>query len=335
MNQLAMWSIEAVGPDDNPGAMAPKAVGHSDVGLERYLEQWIVDDVALIGEGLSLVGQQVSLYDGKLDLLAIDAHDRWVVIEIKAGEVTSAALCQALGYAASLARFDAKELSGKLKPELAGSGDAQAVARKIETILDNEDGPREIALMVVGIGVHPSLERLKDFLERFQIPISIVSFEVFKPATGPKLLVRKVIEELVDPAPPKRKYTVAAIRQMAADAGVAESFDAFVDMVEAAGLAVQPQKLSIRIAPPADRVRCLMYAQPFIDRMGNGVLRLCVYEEPLLEFYPTLDKGKVRTIDGQDYLTGQAMTRRLEEIRRFLTDQAQHFQPAADEGLGR
>jgi len=328
MNQLAMWSIETAGSDDNPDLTEPKAVSHSDVGLEKYLEKWIVKDVSLIGEGLSLVGQQIVLDDGRLDLLAIDARDRWVVIEIKAGEITSGALCQALGYAASLARIDAEELSCKLKDALAALGNSQDISRKLDAILGDDSESREIALMLVGVGIHPGLERLKGFLEGFQVPIRIVSFEVFKPDSGPKLLVREVIEEPVEPARPRHRYTVAAIRQIAEDSGVVESFDAFIGMARTAGLAVQPQKLSVRIAPPANRVRCLMYAHPFIDKMGIGGLCLGVYGEPLLEFYPALGKGTVRTINGEEYLTGKEMDQRLDEIREFLTVHAEHFQPA-------
>jgi len=64
-----------------------------------HLEDWIVNDVTLIGEGYSLVGRQVSIYDGRLDLLAIDSRDRWLVIEIKTRRLDSGALGQALYYA--------------------------------------------------------------------------------------------------------------------------------------------------------------------------------------------------------------------------------------------
>ena len=52
--------------------------------------------MTLIGEGLTLVGRQVSIDDGRLDLLAIDSRDHWVVIEIKPGMLDSGALAQAL-----------------------------------------------------------------------------------------------------------------------------------------------------------------------------------------------------------------------------------------------
>ena len=58
----------------------------------RHLEAWIAADAKLIGGGLTIVGQQVRIDDGRLDLLAIDARDRWVVIELKAGRLDSGML---------------------------------------------------------------------------------------------------------------------------------------------------------------------------------------------------------------------------------------------------
>ena len=50
-------------------ATAESKVGRSHIQLEKQLEDWIVNDVTLIGEGLTLVGRQVSIDDGILDLL--------------------------------------------------------------------------------------------------------------------------------------------------------------------------------------------------------------------------------------------------------------------------
>ncbi len=106
---------------------------------------------------------------------------------------------------------------------------------------------------------------MKKFLNRFDAPIGVVSFEVFELNEGPKLLIRGVIDEPVKPSSPPRRFTVDAIRNLAADAGVGEQFDRFVDIAKAAGLPVQPQKSSVRIAPPTNRTRMLMYASPSAD----------------------------------------------------------------------
>ena len=130
MTKLAAWSIDG---QDAEGASQqqsePKRVGRSHIGLERHLEDWIANDVTLIAEGLTLVGRQISGDDWRLDLLAIDAQDRWVVIEIKPGVFGSAALTQALYYAASIECLSADELYGKLEPASAISATLKSCRR--------------------------------------------------------------------------------------------------------------------------------------------------------------------------------------------------------------
>ena len=73
MAKLAAWSSDAQNGESDA---QPRRLGLSQIGLERHLEDWIVKDLTLIGEGYALVGRQVSIDDGRLDLLAIDSQDR-------------------------------------------------------------------------------------------------------------------------------------------------------------------------------------------------------------------------------------------------------------------
>ena len=191
VTRLADWSIdkhECVSQQP-----IPKRVGHSRIGLEKGFEDWIVNDITLIMEGLTLVGQQIVIDDGRLDLLAIDTRDHWVVIEIKPGELDSGALTQGLYYASLLAYLGSDEFFGKLEPGLDKFGDTKQLSARIKQLLENEEDKREIAVLLVGAGIHPGLDRMNSFLGRFGIPISLVSFEVFELEGGPKLLIREVI----------------------------------------------------------------------------------------------------------------------------------------------
>ena len=332
MVKLAAWTIEERPEKKGRQQWEPQRIERSHIDLEKHLEDWIVNDASLIGQGLTLVGRQVKIDDGRLDLLAIDSQDRWVVIEVKPGRLHSGALKQALYYASSLARLDTDDVSRLLKGGLRHLGHEKALSARIKQLLDGEE-EREIALLLVGAGVHPGLERMNSFLGRFGIPISVVSFEVFELDEGPKLLVREVIDE-PDAAPrPKRRYTVGAIRSLAIKAGVGEEFDRFVRISEAAGLPVQAQQASVRVAPPADKRRFLMYATPRADPNG-GVLGIWVGPENFAEWFPRISTEEATTAlgdyDDGDFLAGEELTNRLEEIERFL---AKHFpEPTADGG---
>ena len=333
MAKLAAWSIDGQQGEGASHQSELKRVGRSQIGLERHLEDWIANDLTLIAEGLTLVGRQISIDDGRLDLLAIDSQDRWVVIEIKPGVLDSGALAQALYYASSIARLSADELYGKLKPRLSDLGDAERLSASVKQQLAGEEEEREIAVLLVGAGIHSGLERMNEFLGRFGVPISVVSFEVFELDGGPQLLIREVVNEPTKPPPPRRRRTVEAIRRWAVDVGVGKQFDRFVNMAMVAGLAVQPQRASVRIAPATNRTRFLMYAQPRAGGIG-GELGIWVGPKQFAEFFPHVNEEDVidalgRYGDGA-FLAGEALDKRLDEIERFLTDRVQ--QPNFSEG---
>ena len=318
MSRLGVWSIAAQDAKESSQRPEPRVVDRSSIGLEQHLEDWIAKDVTLIAEGLTLVGRQVSIHDGRLDLLAIDVQDRWVVIEIKPGELNSDALAQALYYASSIANLGSRELFEKLESRLEDFGDAERLSTKVQQQLDGEGEKRKIAVLLVGAGIHPGLERVSDFLGGFGVAISIVSFEVFELKDGPKLLIREVLEETIPPLRPRGKHTVEAIREMAVEQGVVEQFNRFECISKDAGLAVQPQAASIRIAPPADRRRFLMYASPHSGGMS-------IYTGPgeFAEFFPVTEEEAAQAL-GRDseggFLTGTELEARLDRIERFLIE---------------
>lgn len=331
MTQLAVWSI-----DGQDAGVAPQRLGRSHIGLERHFEDWIANDVTLVGEGLTLVGRQVTIDDGRLDLLAIDSQGRWVVIEVKPGMLSANALTQALYYASSIARLGADELDGKLKPGLGEFGDAKRLSARLKQQLEGEVEEREIAVMLVGAGIHPGLERMSEFLGRFGVPVGIVSFEVFELDGGLKLLVREVVEEPDDEPAPRRKYTVEEIRRRADDAGVGEQLDRFVDMAKKAGLAVKPWPYSVTIAPSTGYRRTLMYAYPESDDEG-GRVHIEVYAEKFVKIFPDLDLDEQEIIEAValsggywESAGGKALDALLDRIERFLTDKFP--QPDADGG---
>ena len=325
MARLAAWTIDRQHDEDAERQSAPSLVERAHIGLEKHLEDWIANDVTLIGEGLTLIGRQVRIDDGILDLLAIDTQDRWVVIEIKSGTLDSGALTQALYYASSIARLDGGDLKEKLEPGLGKFGDAAQLSERLNRQLADEEEGRQIAVLLVGAGVHPGLERMNEFLGRFAVPIGVVSFEVFELDAGPQLLIREVVDEPVEPSPPPRRFTVDSLRDRAADAGVGEQFDRFLDMAKAAGLPVQPHKLSVRIAPPTNRTRMLMYAHPSAGGRG-GQLYFEVSPTTFAEFYPHLDEREAADALSElnkVHASGDELDAVLDRIERFLTEKVQ------------
>lgn len=325
MARLAAWSLDARRDDYSPRPLEPQRVPRSQIGLEKHLEDWIVKDVTLIGEGYTLVGRQVLIDDGRLDLLAIDAQDRWVVIEVKPGMLDSRALHQALYYASSLDRLAADELKRKLQDNLGQFGDRETLSGKVKQQLDDEGEQREVAVLLVGAGINPGLGRMHEFLARFGIPIGVVSFEVFSLKDGPQLLIREEVDEPAKPPAPRRRHTVEAIRELAGQVGVRQQFDRFVEMSRRAGLAVQPHKQAVRIAPPANRTRFLLYAAPRAG-VNGGEMGISAGPTAFAEFFPHIGEEEARDALGKFRsdvsLGGAELEERLTQIESFLTE---HF----------
>jgi len=102
VTELAIWTVT----DGTPTYFERGAVN-----LEKQLEEWIERDPRLVHPSLFVVGRQIRVESGILDLLAIDQIGRWAVIEIKRGNVTRNTITQALDYAACIDEMPTEELT--------------------------------------------------------------------------------------------------------------------------------------------------------------------------------------------------------------------------------
>ncbi len=310
MADLGVWTVDGG---------APERVSRSGVGLERNLEDWIANDSSLLADGLTIVGRQVRLEGGPLDLLAIDWQDRWVVIELKRGRLYRDALAQALDYASSIAAMDRDELAEVLRTGLADLGDGEELSVAVRRQLDGEEDSREVAVLLAGVGVDAGLERIVAHLGGYGVPISIVSFEAFEPDGGPRLLIREVTDEETRPTPRQRRprRTVDEIRELAREAGVEAQFNRFLKMSQDAGLALRPFTSAVMVAPPTARNRYLMLAKP--ERAG---IHMHAGPAKFAEFFPPLTEddatAAIGPYDPRAHFTGADLDARLDQIEAFL-----------------
>lgn len=302
------------------GEEKPCRVHRSKVNLESNLEDWIAADPALLAEGLRVVGRQVWLDAGPLDLLAIDAQGRWIVIELKRGRLYREAVAQALDYVACLRAIDAQELIDKLRPNLASFGDPGDLATLLQGQIEDEGEGWEISVMLVGTGVDPGLERVVSYLGEFQLPVSVVTFEVFALPSGEQLLLRDVIEEQVAaPTGSSKAKSLEDVRRQAVTHGVATEFDRVIAAAEAAGLFVRPYVKSVMITPPNHRNRFLMVVTP----RSGGRLFTAFGPDAFDEFFGDLTAQDVTDALGDDtdaVLSGEALVARVGAIEAFLAE---------------
>lgn len=283
MKRIGLWHVTEDGPEK---------LKASEIDLEQYLEDWIERDPSLLQQGLTIVGRQIGLEGGRLDLLGIDPQGRWIVIEIKSGKVRRETIAQAFDYASCIAIMPQTELYRKVDEYLRDRGSSlEALLEKWGGQDDDQDEPRDVMMYVVGTGSAPGLERMIDYLSGIhEVPIALVSYDVFEVEDGQRILVRE-LTDAESGAPPrgeKPRPTVEDVCVQAEQAGVGEQFQMILDAAKRHNLYPRPYKRSVMYTPPSNRTRMLftVWARP----RAGGLLRVYVGSEAFAEFYPVLEE---------------------------------------------
>ena len=216
---------------------------------------------------------------------------------------------------------------------IGGSGlnvDELSLAIQQELQAEATDALREVRVMVVGVGADAGLERVVEYLGRFEVPVSVVSFRVFERKDGPHLLIREVTEEQAEPQRPQSQYSIDPILHRANQVGVGEEFERFVTMSEEVGFRVQPRKYAVRIAAPQDGRYRLMYARPENDGLAVGVS-----PDKFAEFFAPLTEDAVAEAVGMDDdgvpKAGVDLDMRLNRIQVFLRENQDKLMEDTDE----
>lgn len=288
MRRIGLWHVT-----DN----GPLKLKNSRVDLEKYLEEWIEGDPDLLQTGLKIVGRQVVIEAGRLDLLGLDSQGRWVVIEIKAGTIYRETIAQALDYASCIATLPYDELSRKAnayletQKRIAGNVTSNKELLSERHAEDVADESRDVLIFVVGTGRAPGLERMVDYLSgTFDVPISVVSYQVYETSEVEKILVRELTEpETSPPIPvPKQLATVEEICSRADQYGTGREFRAILEAAQKHGLYPRPYKQSIMYTAPANRTRMLFTV--WIRSNASEGPSVWIAPDMFAEYYPVTEE---------------------------------------------
>jgi Holliday junction resolvase-like predicted endonuclease len=302
--------------------------------FESDLEDWIERDPSLLGDGLKIVGRQVRLDSGPLDLLAIDAQGRWVVIELKREHLRRRVLAQAFDYASSIASMDATQLRRTVEPYLASHPDPELAALVEDTLSSEVEGNREVAVVVAGLRADDQLQRMNDFLaSRHGVPISMVILSGFELPDGSLALIREVSEDegTHSRAPDSEEGGFEGILRRADECNVGPQFRRFLDIVNSSGLFVRPYTRSVMVTPPQHHNRFLIVARP----ATGGRMRLNHNPDAFVEWFPHLTTDDVVASlgsRGHRRVGGGDLDHELDRLSAFLGTLSQHIADPDGEG---
>ena len=295
----------------------PQRLVHNDnkISREKDLEQWIEHDPTMINANLVVLGRQLILDDGRLDLLCIDRFGTWVVIEIKKGKVTSETIGQAVSYASSIYEMPFKELERIIDSYLLRSN-SSLMTKIAELSLDVEIlKQKQILVYVVGTGRDQKVGKTATFLAKPGLQISVVNFDVFDAPDGSKILLRQMQEivpskdtkiinkpqSIGKPASTTSSNVVATnpklheLFEKANSNGIGTAFQAIYEIATSHSIYPKMYKHSIMYAPMQNKNRVLFCAWATTKR--QGMMRLYFDAEAFAEFY-NISESDVKYIFG-------------------------------------
>jgi hypothetical protein len=164
--------------------------------LEERLEDWIALDASILSSDLLVIGRQVEVQGGYIDILCLDASGGLVIVELKRGKTPREVTAQTLDYASSVRQFSndqIRTIAGKhLGSEVALE---QAFEKRFNAELpDVLNGSHR--MLVVGTNLDSSTERIISYLsDAHGIDINAVTFGYYRNGAGMEFLSRVFLIE--------------------------------------------------------------------------------------------------------------------------------------------
>lgn len=318
MSGIGIWRIDR---------HQPVSLYRVDVALEAQLETWIEANPSLLQGDLTILGRQMHIAGGILDLLAIDSLGRWTVIEIKRGALRRETVTQALDYASAVAEMPFTALEQKVNDYL----QRRQVDYRLDDLLaerqaeEDQNVLREVQIIIVGTGQMPGVERMVNFLSsRGNLPIGVVSYDVFEVMPGMPILVRELSD--LDPLTPRQAQTTQQNGQMTLDSlqldatrnGIGEAFRQCVQTGQDLGLYLRVWKTSLMFAPPQNKTRCLFTI--WTKQAASGKAKVYVATSAFSDFYPVTQREVVRLLgrEGWREMNTADATAFLDKLRRIF-----------------
>ena len=215
---IGIWEIDG---DSRAGTKLGSA---QRVATEEMLEAVLAANPDMLMRGLTLVGRQVPVETGYVDLLGIDEDGRLVVFELKREKLRRDAVAQILDYCTYLETLSDSQLATLLADRSGKDG--------IDKIADFEewygsqwgDSIRPVRMVLVGLGIDAGAGRIVAYLADRGVDIRLLTFHGY--VHGDRTLlarqVRTAEESHASPSLPSRTQARRDLKRKAAERGVAE-----------------------------------------------------------------------------------------------------------------
>ncbi len=176
----------------------PQALRESHLASEAVLEDMIVAAPDILSPEWMIIGRQEDTgYGGRIDLLALAPDGALILIELKRARTPREVVAQALDYATWAESLQAQDLV-RIYARFANGADlGQAFRIRFGQPLDEDSLNQSHQIVIVAASLDASSERIVGYLNRRDIAINVLCFQVFESTDGP-LLSRAWLHDPVD-----------------------------------------------------------------------------------------------------------------------------------------
>ncbi|MDE2807443.1 MAG: endonuclease NucS [Gemmatimonadota bacterium] len=194
---------------------------------ERRLEDWLCHDIGLLSDQLLVIGRQIGVSGGTVDLLAVDEEANLVIVELKRDRTPRDVVAQTLDYASSIQNFGREEVERHARDFLRTEFD-EAFEQRF-----GHEAPEAVnrrhRLYIVASSLDSATRRIVEYLSRVHgVDINAATFSYFNTEQG-EFLVRSTLldEDEVTVRATKRPPPASEeeLRGKARQRGVAELWD--------------------------------------------------------------------------------------------------------------
>lgn len=168
----------------------PAALEKAKLPSEQKLEDMIVAEPEILSADWMIIGQQETTpFGGRIDLLAMAPDGSLILIEVKKDKTPRDVVAQAIDYASWVKLLQPENISA-IYERFSGGGDLTAAfGERFGTQLDDEMINQSHEIIIVAAELDPSSERIVAYLNDHDIPINVITFQVFQ--SGDQMLLSR------------------------------------------------------------------------------------------------------------------------------------------------
>ncbi|HWQ51447.1 MAG TPA: endonuclease NucS domain-containing protein [Terriglobales bacterium] len=182
-----------------------KKLSTASLDTEKELEDILCGNIAMLNRDWLIIGRQVAVEGGYIDILCVDRGGSLIVVELKRELTPREVTAQAIDYASCVAKWHIEDIAQAYLKSSGNSGTINdAYKNKFGLPLDEDTiNSTGVSAVIVAAKMDKSTERIITYLnETYGVPLNILFFSVFS-HNDEKLLSRVWLIDETEPAPNK------------------------------------------------------------------------------------------------------------------------------------